>query len=807
MGPLTERPTRIAAILLLAGAVLFVLVSWRDPGYARLRLAGGAVSAPHRDAATFVVEAAPFSLIELSVNGHRAASAYVPWNAREVRFENTPLDGGRNVIVARTTLWYAASRWAHTASLRIDSPPAPVAGDVSGKISEPAPASAPQSRNARSLALSVRQQEVAAAFVVQLPRSDRAIAALRAGRIGVPAFLDAVFGMPRFNRKPISGFFAGARPRLYAADDTVTVSADSGYQPLGLEDLPAFAADVEIANAFTAPRIRVAGRAEADLPVRRRWAYDVLRLHVDDYRVVRNDPAPVRTEGATYVWERPFANARTHVVASLVFEPFSSVDALRRGLNLPVFAFAPHVAARFLAFFHGFVLAVPMFAYLVLSRGCNARLATVARRLIVVAVAADVFDACISAQPDVDDEILLIAPAMRALPPSLVNLFFVPALIGLVLAVLASSVAHLAARARSIVGTLLSDAANAVCVAGLVFVAIVAVGYAAGNVARVPLVYPALVGSVLAAGLVAVLVALDWWAIPGRGRLRGAFTFVTVAFAIAVAVPISLVPFGVWATIPERAGTAFADPLSPLPLTASFLRSLAPLCPLAFGLLLLAGLRPDPEALGLDRAGFARLALCCYAVLAGVVVLVPLGFVLAWWTYALLRTHETGAAPVRDADVPVATPREKGLAVIPLAFAFVLVEVLLLLPSETRYLRELHTPFIVLEAAGFVAVIVASLVIPAFAFAACNDELAGNSGLRKELRVGIWVISCSLPAWFLRSDNFATAVAIAIATGLFYALLGRVTPAPDAVSPRTSFRFHRADDFERYGLPLPPDAP
>ncbi|MDB5071668.1 MAG: hypothetical protein JWM87_2779 [Candidatus Eremiobacteraeota bacterium] len=771
--------------------MIFVLASWRDPGYARLHLAGGIVKpAAHQDAATFVVEAAPFSLIELSVNGRRAASAYVPWNGRDVRFESTSLDDGRNVVVARTTLWYAASRRAHTAEVRVDNPPAPAAAaHRHGTMGERADPASPQSRNGRSLALDVRQREAAAAFAVQLPRRDPAVVALRAGRIELPAFVDDVFGMPRFNRDPIAGFFTGARPRFYAAGDTVTVYADSGYQPLGLDDLPAFAGDVEIANAFTGPKIRVAGSGGADRRADARpWSYDVLRLHVDDYRVVARDPAPLRAEDAAYVWQRPFSDARTHVAVSLAFAPFSSLNALRRALNLPVFAFAPHVAARFLAFFHGFVLAVPMFAYLVLSRGRNARFATVARRLIAVAVAADVFDACISAQPDVDGEIVMIVPALRALPPALVNLLFAPALIGLVLAVLASSLAHLAARAHSVAGMLVSDAADAVRVAALGFVAIVAAGYVAGDVARMPVVYPALVGSALAAGVVAMLLALDWWTIPGRGGARRAFTLATVAFAIAVAVPVSLVPFGVWATIPEHAGTAFADPLSPLPLTAEFLRSLAPLCPLAFGLLLLAGVRPDPAAMGLERSQFARLVMCCYAVLAGVVVLVPVGFILAWSTYGLIRRRDSAAAPARDDGDVVTTPRERGFAALPLALAFVAIEVLLLLPSEMRHLRELHTPFIVLEAAGFVAVIVASLVMPAFAFAACNDELAGEPGLRKGLRVGIWAIACSLPAWFLRSDSVASAVEIVIATALFYAVLGRVTPAPDALSPRPSLR-------------------
>ena len=780
--------TRIAAIALVAAAVIFIVVSWRDPGYARLRLAGGPrSSAPHRDVATFIVEAPPFSLIELRVNGHRTAAAYVPWNARHVRFERTPLDDGRNEIVARTTLWYAASRKAHTTTLRLENPPAPFTGRDQRIRARWAGAPGLRSRNGRSLALNVRQQELDAAFAVQLRRTDRAIVALRGGSIDLPAFIDDVFGAPHFNRKPISGLFTGKAPRWYVAGDYVTVSADSGFQHLGLDDLPAFSGDVEIANAFSDPRIDVGGEGQTDLPshARRPWQYDILRLHVDDYRVVATDPAPRQTDGRTYIWERPFAKAPTHATVSLSFAPFSSVDALRRGLNLPVFAFVPHVAARFLAFFHGFVLAVPMFAYLLLSRGRNTQFATVARRLIVVAVAADVFDACISAQPDVDGEILLMVPALRALPSSPVNLFVVPALIGLVLAALSFSVALLAGRARSAAGYLVADAANAVRIAALAFAGVAAVGYAVENLPRAPVVYPWLVAGVLTAGLIAILVSLDWWNIPGRGGSRAAFTIATVAFAVAVAVPIALVAFGAWATIPEHAGTAFADPLSPLPLSAAFLRSLAPLCPLAFGLLLISGVRPDPAALGLDRSRFARLMLCCYAVLPGMIVFVPIGFVFAWLTYDLLRERDAGP---EVHDVPaVVTPRERGLAAVPLAFAFVLLEVLLLQPAELRYLRELHTPFIVLEAAGFIAVVVASFVLPAFAFAACSHELAGKSGFRKGVNVGGWAVACSLPAWFLGSDNVVTAVAVAILTVLFYTTLGCMLPASDATSGRLAF--------------------
>jgi hypothetical protein len=785
-GSRSSAVTRIAAIALMAGAVIFVLASLRDPGYVRLYLAGDAVNpASHRDLATFVVEGAPFSLIELSVNGRRAGSAYVAWNGRAVRFERTPLDDGRNVVTAQTTLWYAAARHAHAAALRVDNPSAAIAT----RRARPARAGfpAPDSRDRRSLALRIRQQEADVAFTVQLTPSDPAILALRANRITLPQFVDAAFDTPRFNRKPLASLFAGVRPRIDGAHGVVTVAADSGYQHLGLEDLPAFAGDVEIANAFIGPRIRLARASDAGPPSRgRAWARDVLRVRVDDYRVVSPWPAPHRTEGATLVWNRPFDDVRTPVVMSLALAPFSSVDALRRALNLPVFAFAPHVAARFLAFSRGFVLAIPMFAYLALSRARNARFATIARRLVAVAIAADVFDACISAQPDVDGEILMIVPALRALPASLSNQLVVPALIGLVLAILAWSIAHLAARATSVTGALVADAAKAVSVAAAAFVAMVAVGYATGGIPRDAAVYPALVGGAFAVALIAVLVAIGWWTIPAAGAARRAFTLATAAFALAVAVPVALAQFGVWAAAPEHAGTALADPLAPLPLAASFLRSLAPLCPFAFGVLLLTGARDDVTALALDRAGFARLVFCCYAVLAGVVVIVPVGFVLAWWTFGALRRRERDLA-ADDRSALDATPPARAVRGIPLAMAFVLVEFVLLLPSEMRFLHQLHTPFIVLEAAGFVAVVVATLVFPAFAFAACGEVLKGESGVRKGINAGVWVVACSLPAWFLRADDGMTAVAVAAITLAFYVMLGWIT-LPSTRSVRATGR-------------------
>ncbi|BDE07500.1 hypothetical protein WPS_27760 [Vulcanimicrobium alpinum] len=699
---------RVAALLLIVAAVIFALVSGRDPGYARLHVERDATAGrAHHAWAAFAVDAAPFSRVELRVNGRPAASGYVPWNGRRVRFERVALDDGSNTVVARTFLWYAAFERAHADELRIVNPPSP----VDRRADRPASVA---TRHARILTLAVREREAAAAFTVRLAVSDRAVAAL-ARHGDLAAFVEDVFDGPRMNRASIAAFFHGVQPRVGRAGDDVVVRASSGYRDVGLDDLPALRGDLELASD---------GAATASSA--RRWSRDVVRLQLADYRTVDRVPAPLREDGTTAIWERATSPVRAPVVVSLAFSPFSSIDALRRGLGLPVFAFVPHVAARFLAFLHGFELALPMFAYLALARGRNARYARIARRLIAVAVAADVFDACISAQPDVDGELLLLVPALRALPAPLVNLLLVPAAIGAVLALLASSVAHLSVRSATLAGQLVADAANAVCLAALGFVAIA---------------------------------------------------------ACACALPLPLVAGDEWMRVPEFAGTAFANPLSFLPLSASFLRSLAPLGPLLFGTLLAAGMRAEPSSLGLDRAALRRLMLCCYGVLAGVVVLVPISFVLAWCTYRVVAARDGDGASTGGGERSRLSPRTRGFALVPLAVAFASVDALVLLPSEMQHLRALQTPFVVLEAAGFAAVIVQSFVLPAFALGACGDAGGGRAGMRRGLAVGAWAAACSLPAWFLQPVAGVTALAAATLTIAFYAAAGsRLTSARTAIS-------------------------
>jgi len=782
----------VAAAVLVVTAVTLFAVSLRDLGYAHVRIAPGAAAAQrHRDAATVVVEAAPFSTVELRVNGRHVASAYVPWNAREVRFEGTPIDDGRNEIVAQATLWYAAVPRSHEAALAVDNPPAP--GPAGRRATHSRISAA--ARNGRSLALQIRQQEVDAAFAVMLPRSDPAVVRLLHGRGELPAFVDDVFGAPRFNRKPMSRFFTGVLPRLYAAGDGITVSADSGYQRPGLADLPPFAGDVEIGNAFTGPRVRVGAapdrRGSADP---RAWGRDVLRVRVDDYRVAIRGPAPASGQGAAYVWNRPFDDRRAPVTLSLTYTPLASAGALRRGLNLPVFAFTYHILARFLAFAHGFVLGVPMFVYLVLSRGRNARFAAIARRLIALAVGADVFTACISAQPDADRELVEIVPALRAIAAPQMIQIVVPAVVGLVLALIAGSAAKLAERWPSPAGILVFAAANGVKLAALGYAAAAVAGSIVTALPRASLAYPLAIDAVLAAALLLVLRFTGWWDVLAPRTWRRAFTAATIVFAVVITMPSSLVHFGSWAISAHDAGTAFADPTSPLALAAEFLRPLGPLAPVAFGAMLIAaGRRAGIEALGVRREQFARLALCCYAVDAyAVVVLVPVSFVLAWLTFRWIR------APHREDGAASGDPwPARTYATLLVALAFALASFAMLLPYELQYLREAHTPFMALEAIGFVATLAMSFAVPAFAFGACYDELAGSSAVRKGLIVAVWAVACSFPAWFVRLDSALAIVSVAVVTALFYFALGIFSGAtfvrarravPTASVPRPALR-------------------
>jgi hypothetical protein len=771
-------------VLVLTAALLFV-ASQRDPGYVRLSVAATSDGGTRHAARTFVVEAAPFSQVELLVNGHRITSAYVPGNARGVRFEDTPLNPGRNDVAARATLWYAAVRRVHDAAVVVDgvASSSRTLRQAQGDIGE-GRGHIGGGTGARQLTLNVRFQEAAAAFTVMLARNDPAAVALRSGRMETAAFVDEIFGEPQFNHAPLSRFFSGVPARFRTSGDRVAISAESGYRHPGLEQLPAFSGALEIANEDTGARASVVGARGAsaapagDAPQRVRdsrvWAKDVLRLVVADYRVDEPMPAPSLQDGAVFAWDRPFRHGQRPVAVALTYTPFASVTALRRGLNLSVFAFVHPIVARFLAIGHGLLLAIPMFAYLVLSKNRTAPLALIARRLIVVAVAADVFNACISSQPDVNVEVPLIAPVLRGLTAPVLTELVVPVLVGLVLAAIAASVAHLIERAETRAGVVATEAARAVSIAAAAYAAVVVVGYGAGWFASAPVLYIVLVGALLAAGMVALLRAVGWWTIP-RARERRAFTVATVVCALVVAVPFSLVHYGAWAANPALTATGFASATSPLALTTEFLRTLALLSPFAFGLFLLRDVRVHDGALGIDAEQFARIALCCYAVdISGVVVLVPVSFILAWATFGSIRRAVLpGNAPATPMD-----PAGAGRSALAIAFVFAAIEVALFAWFAAPHLGELHTPFVALEAVVFVAIAVVSFVIPAVALGAWLRPDGDVSAMRRAVLIGAWVIACSLPAWFLRLETDGSLVAMVAVTAAFYLALGFFYGAP-----------------------------
>jgi hypothetical protein len=691
--------------------------------------------------------------------------------------------------------------------------------------------------NARSLFVHVRYQQIQAAFAVSLSRTDPTAAALLHGRIDLPPFVDDVFGSSKLNGKPLSSFFTNARPRVYVNEDAVTISGDSGFQRPGLESIPPLTGQLVVENAFSAHDIPAAALTNV-LPgtilADRLWSSDVLRLAVEDYRIVDPEPVPFRTEGSTVVWDRPLAEGVRPVTVSIAYSPFTSLAAFRHGLVL-TFAGSQHPIGRFLALAHGLILGIPMLAYLVLSRGRHARFARVARILLVLVVAPDVFNACIWSQPDLNGSIIAFMPALQALKTSLLRDLVAPVFVGLLFGGVFSAVARLLRARGGAAAVTAYEAATAIGFAAFAYAVLAVLGYTIGAFVHVPALYPILIDLTFAAVLIAILDSLQWWQI-GSGAYRLPFAVGTVLLAIVIAFPFSLVHYGLWASSPAQAATAFADPGAPFPLATEFLRGFAVICPFAFGLLLIALAKPGSGAVGLDDPQFARIALCCYAVdPTGVVLVIPLSFILAWSTFHWIsREPPAGAADVitrravligdvltrpnvdhlgdkiagfaddlidakitaadyaakhtaalavldhvgdpAAADLLAVAPnpdsRANGIAAIPIAVVFALIQVLLFLPVEIAHLRELHSPFVLLDVVAFVAVAAGACVIPAYAFGAAYERIRGSTGVHKAVNVAIWAVACSLPAWFLRLDNPASIVVTAVQIAVFYTALG-----------------------------------
>lgn len=692
---------------------------------------------------------------------------------------------------------------------------------------------------ARSLFLHVRYQQIQAAFAVSLSRTDPTAAALLHGRIDLPPFVDDVFGSCTLNGKALSSFFTNARPQLYVTEDAVTIQADSGFQRPGLESVPALAGALVVQNAFTA---RAVGAADvtnvlpASILADRLWASDVLRLAVEDYRIVDPEPVPFRTEGSTVVWDRPLAEGVRPVSVSIAYAPFASLAAFRHGLVL-TFTASQHAIGRFLALAHGLILGIPMLAYLVLSRERDARFTKIARRLLALAVAPDVFNACIWSQPELDGHIIAALPALEALKTSLLRALVAPVLIGVAFGAVFAGIAWLVRRRapRTGTATAVSEAAGATGKAGFVYAVLAVLGYIIGAFVHVPALYPILIDVTFAVLLVAILDSLDWWQI-GSGAYRVPFVAGTVALALVIAFPLSIVHYGLWASSPAQAATAFADPSAPLPLATEFLRGFAVICSFAFGLLLIALAKRGASDVGLDDTQFARIALCCYAVdPTGVVLIVPVSFILAWSTFhwicreppanagdiitrravligdvltrpnvdhltdkiasfaddlienkitqaeydakhaaalELLDHVEDPAAADLLAVAPNRDARANAVAAIPIAVVFAVIQVLLFLSVEAAHLRELHSPFVLLDVVAFVAVAAGASVIPAYAFGAAYERIRGNTGMHKAVNVAVWAIACSLPAWFLRLDSAASILVTAVQVAVFFTALG-----------------------------------
>jgi hypothetical protein len=383
--------------------------------------------------------------------------------------------------------------------------------------------------------------------------------------------------------------------------------------------------------------------------------------------------------------------------------------------------------------------------------------------------------------------------------------------------------------------TAVFESATAIATAAIAYAVLAVLGYIIGAFVHVPTLYPILIDLTFAAFLIGILDSMDWWQI-GSGAYRVPFAVGTVVLALVIAFPFSLVHYGLWASSPAQAATAFADPGAPFPLATEFLRGFAVICPFAFGLLLIALAKGGPSDVGLNDVQFARIALCCYAVdPTGVVLIVPISFILAWSTFhwicrepppnagdiitrravligdvltrpnvdhltdkiasfaddlieekitqadydakhkaalELLDHVEDPAAADLLAVAPSRDARANAIAAIPIAVVFAVIQVLLFLSVEAAHLRELHSPFVLLDVVAFVAVAAGASVIPAYAFGAAYERIRGNTGMHKAVNVAVWAIACSLPAWFLRLDSAASILVTAVQVAVFFTALG-----------------------------------
>ena len=701
-------------------------------------------------------------------------------------------------------------------------------------------------RNGRSLALRIQYQRLDAAAAIRLSRDDPSVDAIVHGRIDLPTFISNVFDNPvivedaQSLQDPnsnagtsIAELFVNAVPQYYISQDDVTVSVESGFRALEPGALPATFGSITIANKpAEGASLGVLDRPQGV----RLWSRDTLRVTAEDYRVIDPRPVPFQTRGDTYTWERPFTDPAQPVRLAVAYAPLASPAATRRGLTFAASSMAPHFAP-YLMLLHGLVLGIPMLVYLYL---CDARKAPrfrkIARRLLALAVAADVFEACLASQPQVDSFLLQHNISFKSVAASTLTDLVLPALNGALLGLIAWAVLALAKRFKGTVAWVVLEAARAMRTAAFGYAMFAPLAFFLSPFVHAPLAYPVLVDLIFFTLLLFLLNRLDWRMIVWSKKLRLPFWIATVIVALVIAMPFSLVHYGMWAASPAQAAVTFNSPGAPLVLATTFLRGFSAVCPFAFGLLLIARSRPDVTAVGLTRENFARLAFCCYAVEStGTVLFIPVSFILAWLTFDWIRRDAPReATSIRDARphlireilartdmshlatkvasltdecidgtitqaqfrerrskaiqlivegddprshellavAPYPDARRNGMAPLALALLFAATEIVVFLSGERAHLSEFQTTFTALDVVTFAAVIVGSFVVPAFAFGASYEWIAGDSGTRKALTLAVWVILCSLPSWLLRLDGAAAILALIVATAAFYTALG-----------------------------------
>jgi hypothetical protein len=503
--------------------------------------------------------------------------------------------------------------------------------------SAPPPA---QFRPQRSMTLQLGYQRLSIAVTAKLPRGDIIAEQIVEGEHG-DSIVDELYGVATINGKPIGAFFNDTVPVYRLSEDDVDVTIRSEVQRPDDTTLPALAGRVTIADT-------------PDSGPGRTWAADTVSVKLDEYTAGTPQPPPDRTASdGTITWDRPFTTAGGGRIAiTLAFAPWSSFRALRDFLSLSVFAFLPQVIARFVAFAGGLVFAIPMLAYLTMTRRRRgAALRTAARLLTAICVAPDVFAALAASQPDVNDFVRGVLPGLHG--PAVTDLA-APLVCGAVLALAVLPVAiALDPWKRRVRGELIRESAFAIATACGLFAATAVATYAVHSAPHLALArgtpYLALVTLAIAAVMTTALATCGFYKTE-NGRIAWRFIGLAAAAVLVTALPVAFARYITWASTPALASTILDDYGAPTGLVLDYLRQAAVLCDFSFGLALIAVVFLTRGGNGLTRPQLLRLALCCYAVPATVsIFLIPVTFALAWLTFGAVL--DAGAVTAKCASL------------------------------------------------------------------------------------------------------------------------------------------------------------